>query len=65
MNVLLEEDAPDPNSAYPRAGGVPVTVHIQPGTHDWAYAMRALQYSFTFLSGNWRQAAATDSGWPA
>ncbi len=40
---------------------VPVTVHVQPGTHDWAYAMSALRYSFTFLTDNWRQAAA-DSG---
>jgi enterochelin esterase-like enzyme len=74
MHVLLDEDASDP---YPlirgqgpwmgsllRKYGVPVTVHIQPGTHNWAYAMRALQYSFTFLSDNWRQAAATDTGWP-
>jgi hypothetical protein len=43
--------------------GVPVTVHIQPGTYDWTYAMNALQYSFTFLADNWRQAAATDTGW--
>jgi S-formylglutathione hydrolase FrmB len=31
-----------------------VTVHVRPGTHDWAYAMSALRYSFTFLTGNWR-----------
>jgi S-formylglutathione hydrolase FrmB len=75
MDVLLEEDASDP---YPlirgqaawmgqllRKSGVPVTVHIMPGTHDWAYAMRALQYAFGFLSGNWRAAAATaaETGW--
>jgi hypothetical protein len=29
------------------------------------YAMSALQYSFTFLSDNWRQAAVTDTGWNA
>jgi hypothetical protein len=33
---------------------VPVTVHIQPGTHDWTYVMSALRYSFTFLAGNRR-----------
>jgi S-formylglutathione hydrolase FrmB len=45
--------------------GGPVTVHVQPGTHDWAYAMSALRYSFTFLADNWRQAAANDeSGVP-
>jgi hypothetical protein len=43
---------------------VPVTVHIQAGHHNWAYAMSALRYSFTFLIGNWRQAAAADPGWP-
>ena len=37
---------------------VPVTVHVQPGIHDWNYAMSALRYSFTFLTDNWRQAAA-------
>ena len=73
LAVLLEEDASDP---YPlirgeaarmgkllRDYGVPVTMRIQPGTHDWSYAMSALRYSFSFLSGNWRQAAATDTGW--
>jgi hypothetical protein len=34
-----------------------------PGTHDWAYAMRALQYAFGFLDRNWRAAAAADAGW--
>jgi S-formylglutathione hydrolase FrmB len=73
MDVLLDEDASDPNSLIRgqaawmggllRKSGVPVTVHIQPGRHNWAYAMRALQYSFGFLDGNWRQAAAADSGW--
>jgi S-formylglutathione hydrolase FrmB len=74
MQVLLEEDASDPYSLVRgqaawmggllRSCGVPVTVHVQPGTHDWAYAMRALQYSFTFLTDNWRQDAADEgSGW--
>jgi S-formylglutathione hydrolase FrmB len=74
MHVLLEEDASDPNSLIRgqaawmsgllRKYGVPVTMHIQPGSHNWAYAMRALQYSFGFLDGNWRQAATADAGWP-
>lgn len=74
LHVLLDEDASDPNSLIRgqaawmggllRSCGVPVTVHIQPGTHDWAYAMSALRYSFTFLSDNWRQAAADGTGWP-
>jgi enterochelin esterase-like enzyme len=73
MQVLLEEDGSDPNSLIRgqaawmgrllRRSGGPVTVRIQPGTHDWAYAMRALQYAFGFLSGNWRAAAAADTGW--
>jgi S-formylglutathione hydrolase FrmB len=74
MQVLLEEDASDPYSLIRgqeawmggllRSCGVPVTVHVQPGTHDWAYAMRALQYSFSFLTDNWRQDAADEgSGW--
>jgi S-formylglutathione hydrolase FrmB len=68
LQVLLAEDAADPNSLIRgqaalmggllRKYGVPVTVHIQPGTHDWSYAMSALLYSFTFLTDNWRQAAA-------
>ena len=71
LQVLLDEDASDP---YPlirgqaaqmggllRKYGVPTTVHIQPGTHDWTYAMSALRYSFTFLTDNWRQAAADDA----
>jgi enterochelin esterase-like enzyme len=74
LDVLLEEDASDPNSLIRgqavwmggllRRYGVPVTVHIQPGHHDWTYAMSALRYSFTFLVGNWRQAAMADTGWP-
>jgi S-formylglutathione hydrolase FrmB len=72
LHVLLDEDASDQDSLIRgqaawmggllRKYGVPVTVHVQPGRHDWAYAMRALQYSFTFLVGNWRQAAAADTG---
>ena len=75
MRVLLDEDGSDPSplirgqaawmGGLLRRYGVPVTVHVQPGTHDWAYATSALRYSFTFLAGNWRQAAANDeSGVP-
>jgi S-formylglutathione hydrolase FrmB len=72
MQVLLDEDASDPDGlirgqaawmgSLLRRAGVPVTVHIQPGRHDWAYAMSALEYSFGFLSRNWQQAAADGSG---
>ncbi len=72
-DVLLEEDASDPYSLIRgqaakmagllRTSDVPVTVHIMPGTHDWSYAMRALQYAFGFLDGNWRAAAAAGTGW--
>ena len=68
MRVLLEEDAADP---YPlirgqaawmggllARAGVPVTVHILPGTHDWSFAMAALQQAIPFLYDGWRQAAA-------
>jgi len=75
LRVLLDEDASDSSplirgqaawmGGLLRRYGVPVTVHVQPGTHDWAYAASALRYSFTFLAGNWRQAAANDeSGLP-
>jgi S-formylglutathione hydrolase FrmB len=73
--VLLDEDGSDPSplirgqaawmGGLLRRYGVPVTVHVQPGTHDWVYAMSALRYSFTFLADTWRQAAANDeSGVP-
>jgi len=72
MQVLLDEDASDPlpliggQAAWMggllRKAGVPVTVHIQPGEHTWTYAMSALEYSFDFLSGNWRQEAAEGAG---
>lgn len=70
--VLLDEDASDQEplihgqaawmGGLLRKYGVPVTVHIQPGEHDWIYAMSALTYSFTFLTNNWRQAAADGAG---
>jgi S-formylglutathione hydrolase FrmB len=72
MQVLLDEDASDGDSLIKgqaawmggllRKYHVPVTVYIQPGSHDWTYAMSALQYSFTFLSNNWRQEAANGAG---
>jgi S-formylglutathione hydrolase FrmB len=72
LQVLLEEDASegDPliRGQAARMGvllsscGVPATVQIQPGTHDWAYAMTALRQAFTFLTDNWRQAAADGTG---
>jgi len=72
LQVLLDEDASDPNPLIGgqaawmgrllRSCGVPVTVHVEPGTHDWGYAMNALRYSFAFLADNWRQAAADDTG---
>ena len=70
MRVLLDEDGSDPSllirgqaawmGGLLRRYGVPVTVHVQPGTHDWVYAMSALRYSFTFLADTWRQAAANE-----
>jgi dienelactone hydrolase len=69
MRVLLDEDASDPFSLIKgqaawmggllRKAGVDVQVHIQPGTHSWAYAMAALNYAFGFLYDGWRTAAAT------
>jgi S-formylglutathione hydrolase FrmB len=68
MRVLLDEDASEADplirgqatrmGALLRSCGGPVTVQVQPGTHGWAYAMTALRQAFTFLTGNWRQAAA-------
>ena len=72
MRVLLDEDASESDllirgqaarmGGLLRSSGVPVTVQVQPGTHDWAYAMSALRQAFAFLAGNWRQAAADDAG---
>jgi S-formylglutathione hydrolase FrmB len=68
LRVLLDEDASESDplirgqaarmGALLRSAGVPVTVQVQPGTHDWSYAMNALQQAFAFLTDNWRQAAA-------
>lgn len=71
MRILLEEDDADPfplikgQAAWMggllHAAGVPVTVAIQPGRHDWPYAIRALRYAFMFLMDNWRAAAAANT----
>jgi S-formylglutathione hydrolase FrmB len=76
MRVLLDEDASDPfplikGQAAWMGGllakaGVNVQVHIQPGTHSWAYAMAALKYAFGFFYDGWRApspAAGPDAGW--
>jgi enterochelin esterase-like enzyme len=73
LRVLLDEDASDPYSLIRgqaawmggllRKAGVNVQVHIQPGTHSWAYAMTALKYAFGFLYDGWRTASATAPGW--
>jgi S-formylglutathione hydrolase FrmB len=71
MRVLLDEDASDPfpliqgQAAHMgdllRTAGVPVRVDIEPGIHDWAYAMSSLKSSFEFLGDGWREAAAGGS----
>jgi S-formylglutathione hydrolase FrmB len=67
LHILLDEDASDPE---PLVDGqaeafahllarnhIPATVRIQPGSHDWIYAMNALTGSFGFLTEGWQQAA--------
>jgi S-formylglutathione hydrolase FrmB len=44
--------------------GQVVAVRVQPGTHNWAYAMTALRQAFAFLTSGWRQAAADDAADP-
>lgn len=71
MNVILEEDARDPLSLVRgqaawmagllRRTGVPATLRILPGSHSWAYALRALQDSLTYLDQDWQRAAARES----
>jgi len=73
MRVLLDEDASDPfplirgQAAWMgrllRNAGVDVQVHIQAGTHSWAYAMAALKYAFGFLYEGWREASTAGSAW--
>lgn len=67
MHVILEEDAHDPLSLVRgqaarmarllRRAGVPATLRILPGSHSWAYALRALQDALTYLDRDWRRAA--------
>jgi S-formylglutathione hydrolase FrmB len=67
MHILLAEDASDPEPlirgqarmfAHMLAGyRIPSTVQVQPGSHDWIYAMKALTGSFSFLTDGWQQAA--------
>ena len=75
MRVLLNEDAGDQLTLVSgqaqwmggllRQAHVPVTVRIEPGTHDWAYALTALQDSFGYLDTGWRDAAIQQGfSWP-
>ena len=52
---------PGPDSAVTPVLSIPVTVPVQPGAHDGAYAMTALRQAFTLLTAGWRQAAADDA----
>jgi S-formylglutathione hydrolase FrmB len=73
MHILLDEDASDPEPLIKGQAGmfasllagshIPATVRVQPGSHDWAYAMRALTGSFGFLTGGWQQAAGREPAW--
>lgn len=64
MNIILEEDSGDPlllvhGQAAWFAGllakaRVPATVRILPGAHSWAYALRALADSLTYLQSSWQ-----------
>lgn len=71
LHVILEEDADDPLSLVRgqavwmggllEQAGVPAIVRIAPGAHSWAYALRALTDSLTYLGGYWQQHASTSS----
>jgi S-formylglutathione hydrolase FrmB len=68
MHILLDEDAADPHPliagqapAFAKllaADHIPSTVRIEPGSHDWSYAMRALTGSLGFLTTGWNEALA-------
>jgi S-formylglutathione hydrolase FrmB len=68
LHILLDEDASDPYSlitgqapAFAKllaADHIPSTVNIEPGTHDWSYAMRALTGSLSFLTTGWDETLA-------
>jgi S-formylglutathione hydrolase FrmB len=69
MNVILEEDTDDPLSLVRgqaawmggllHQAGVPAIVQISPGAHSWAFALRALTDSLTYLDGYWQRYAST------
>ena len=68
LHILLDEDTSDPYSlitgqapAFAKllaADQIPSTVRIEPGMHDWNYAMRALTGSFDFLMSGWDETLA-------
>lgn len=70
MNVILEEDAHDPlplirgqatrMARLLRRAGVPATLRIMPGSHSWAYALRAFQNALSYLDEDWQRSAAGD-----
>lgn len=67
MRVILEEDSDDPlplvrgqatwMGALLAKAGVPAVVRIMPGAHSWAYALRALNDSLSYVDQYWQQAA--------
>jgi S-formylglutathione hydrolase FrmB len=71
LRVLLDEDASDPEplisgqaQSFARLLAryhVASTVAIQPGSHDWDYAMTALKSSFSFLIDGFQQAAERET----
>lgn len=75
LNVILEEDSGDPLSlvrgqAAWFAGllgksGVPATLRIRAGTHSWAYALRALGDSLTYVQSFWQRHEMQLGSWPA
>ena len=74
LRVLLDEDASEPTRLIrgqaARMGGllrscdVPVTVRVQPGTHNWTYAMTALRQAFAFLTVRLAAGAADNAARP-
>ncbi len=70
MNVILEEDSHERlplvrgqaawMAGLLRRAGVPAIVRILPGSHNWPYALRALQVALTYLDEDWQQAAARE-----
>jgi len=72
MTVILEEDSGDPlplvhgqaarMARLLRRAGVPAVLRILPGSHTWAYALRALQDALTCLDSDWQREAAEEAG---